>query len=379
METVKRVSDLHDLQGKYVLVRSSLNVPIENDQVTNQFRIARALPTLQHLTKAGARVIVTAHIGREPEESLRPVYDVLSESLDVVWGESLLGESVQAKRGALEDGQVLMLENVRSDWREKANDVTLAEDLAALADMYVDDAFAAAHREHASVVGVPQFLPSYAGINFLLEYEELKRSFKPEDPAIFVLGGAKFETKMPLVEKFLEKYNHVFVGGALAHDIWAARGIEVGRSLRSDVDLSGSPMVNNEKLLLPVDVVVKNEAGNVRTTHVDDVQPDEAIVDAGPETANMLSLYTRGAKTILWNGPLGTYEGGFAEGTEALAKVVAESEAYSIVGGGDTIASIESLGLSGKFGFLSTGGGAMLSFLEHETLPATEALKNCPH
>lgn len=374
METLKKIGDVANLRGKYVLVRSSLNVPISEGEVVNQFRIARAMPTLQLLTEAGARVIVVAHIGREPAETLEPVYEVMKVMLNIVWSPSLVGEEVRVKRNALEDGQVLLLENVRRDPREKVGDITLAEDLASLADIFVQDAFAVAHREHASVVGLPKLLPSYAGVNFIHEYEELKRSMSPEAPSLFVLGGAKFETKMPLVEKFLESYDHVYIGGALTHDILVAKGIEIGTSLRSDVDLTDSPLIDNEKIVLPVDVVVKGPEGT-RTTSVHDVRPEEAILDAGPETINMLALFTRGAKTVLWNGPLGNYEAGFSKATEELAKVVAESDAYSVVGGGDTVASIESLGLDAQFSFLSTGGGAMLAFLEHGTLPAIEALK----
>lgn len=379
MEKIKKIADVaaEALTGKYVLVRASLNVPVEEGRVMNQFRIARALPTLQYLVDAGAKVIVVAHIGREPSVTLKPVFDVLQEYLpNTMWSSQLLGMETQEKRDGLMNGQVLLLENVRSDEREKEGDVALAKELAELADIYVDDAFAAAHREHASVVGVPKFLPSYAGINFALEYEGLKRSFEPEHKALFILGGAKFETKMPLVEKFLENYDHILIGGALANDFFAAKGLNIGRSLRSDIDLSDSPLLKDERILLPIDVVVKGPDG-VRTTTPEDVHDDEFILDSGAGTANMISLYSKGAKTILWNGPMGNYEAGFAAGTEELAKVVADSEAYSIVGGGDTVASIENLGLSNKFGFLSTGGGAMLSFLEHGTLPAIEALENC--
>lgn len=374
MDELKKISDCGDLQGKYVLVRTALNVPVSDGEVVNQYRIARALPTLEFLTKAGARVIVVAHIGRDPEETLKPVYEVLSGMMPVIWSPALLGDEVKRKRDALKDGEVLMLENLRRDPREKVGDMSLAEDLASLADIFVQDAFAVGHREHASVVCLPKLLPSYAGINFVLEYEELKRSLEPEHPSLFILGGAKFETKMPLVEKFLDTYDHIFIGGALAHDMLVAKGKEIGQSLRSEIDLTGSPLLENDKILLPTDVVVKC-GDDTRVTTVDDVRPDEMIMDAGPETSNMLTLFTKGAKTILWNGPLGNYELGFSEGTEFLAKTVAESEAYSVVGGGDTVASIESLGIAGNYGFLSTGGGAMLAFLEHGTLPAIEALK----
>lgn len=374
MHQVKKVSDETNLKGKYVLLRSSLNVPVDAGKVVNQFRIVRAIPTIKHLLDQGARVILIGHIGRDPEETLKPVADVLSEMFPVTWAGLLKGDVVDRMRLELKDGEILMLENLRSDERETSNDVLFAEELAAMADVYVDDAFDAAHRAHTSMVGIPPLLPSYAGINFCMEYEELKRTLKPEHPSLFILGGAKFETKMPLVEKFLNSYDHIFIGGALANDFFKAKGFEVGQSLISDIDLSDSDIITNEKIIIPVDVIVDGPRGK-RTVSPNEVSLDDTILDVGPETINLLSLYTRGAKTILWNGPLGNYEDGFNEGTIAMAKLVAESEAYSVVGGGDTVAAIESLGLSGKFGFMSTGGGAMLEFLEYGTLPAIEALK----
>jgi 3-phosphoglycerate kinase len=374
MHQVKKISDETDLKGKYVLLRSSLNVPVKDGQVVNQFRIVRAVPTIKHLLDQGARVILIGHIGRDPKETLKPVADVLGEMFPVIWAGLLKGDVVDRMRLELKDGEILMLENLRSDERETENNPAFASELAAMADIYVDDAFAAAHREHASVVGVPALIPGYVGINFCMEYEELKRTLKPEHPSLFILGGAKFETKMPLVKKFLNSYDHIFIGGALANDFFKAKGFEVGKSLVSDIDLSDSDFLNNEKIIIPVDVVVDGPDGK-RTVAPDEVTAEETILDAGPETIKLLSLYTRGAKTILWNGPLGNYEEGFADGTESLAKLVAESGAYSVVGGGDTVAAIESLGLSGQFGFMSTGGGAMLEFLEHGTLVAIDALK----
>ena len=374
MHTVKKIAAEMDLKGTYVIVRSSLNVPIEDGEVVNQFRIARALPTLLHLVGAGARVILMAHVGREQSETLRPVYDILQESLPITWSDDLVGETVREKRDQLKDGQVLMLENLRRDPRETENDDEFAAQLASLGDLYVCDAFAVAHREHASIVGIPKHLPAFAGINFLMEYEELRRTIKPEHPSIFILGGAKFDTKLPLVKKFLNTYDHIFIGGALANDFFKAKGFEVGRSLTSAIDLTDSDLLTNEKIILPVDVVVDGAHGR-RTISPEAVEVGETIHDVGPQTINMLALYTKGAKTILWNGPLGNYELKYDAATRALAEQIAHADGYSVVGGGDTVASIETLGLSGDFGFLSTGGGAMLSFLEHGSLPAIEALK----
>lgn len=377
MHQIKKIATENDLAGTYAIVRSSLNVPVENGVVTNQFRIARALPTLLHLSQAGARIILIAHIGRDPKITLKPVFEVLKGSLDIVWCDANSGEKVKECRDALKDGQVLMLENIRNDARETENDDAFAAELASLGDIFVQDAFAAAHREHTSTVGIAKYLPSYAGINFLMEYEELQHAMKPKHPSLFILGGAKFDTKMPLVEKFLNSYDHVFIGGALAHDFFKAKGLEIGGSLSSDIDLTKSSLIDHPKILLPVDVVVRRGDRSVVVTP-ECVQSGDVIFDAGPQTINLLSLYAQGAKTILWNGPLGNYEHGYEEATVALAKLVAASDAYSVVGGGDTVASIESLGLSADFGFLSTGGGAMLHFLEHGTMPAIEALKKCP-
>lgn len=371
---LRSISEVTDLQGKTVLVRSSLNVPLQDGRVTNEFRIRRALPTLEHLTAMGARVIVIAHIGREPELSLRPVAEVLHGYLDCRFVPALIGAEVDAARAALQPGQVLLLENVRSDEREVANDQVFAQILAAYADIYVNDAFAVSHREQASVVGISRYLPHYAGLTFMNEYEALQKTFTPASPSLFILGGAKFETKIPLVEKFIDTYDHVFMGGALANDVLKAHGFPVGRSLVSPVDLSTKPFIQSEKLVVPTDVVVESDRGR-RITIPQDVQPDEAILDVGPETVERLRLFVLGALSVLWNGPLGNYEAGFTEATERLAQVIADSEAYSVVGGGDTVAAIESLNLNDRYGFLSTAGGAMLHFLEHQTTPGIEALQ----
>jgi len=376
--TLPAISEAGDLKGKYVLVRSSFNVPIENGEIRNHFRVIRSLPTLEYLVREGARVIVCSHLGREKENTLEPIYEYLKQSLKttVVFSPEVVGSVSKNLRDQLEDGHVLVLENVRRDPRETQNDADFARNLADLADVFVNDAFESSHRDHASLSAVTQFLPSYFGSNFINEYTELSKAELPEHPSLFILGGAKFETKMPLVEKFLELYDHVIISGALANDFYKARGFEVGRSLVSDMDLSNNPMVNHPKIILPSDVIVTNEKGEARTTIVEDVQPNEAIMDAGPNTIDTIELFSRNAKTILWNGPLGNYEAGFSDQTLACAKMLAESPAYTLVGGGDTTAAIESLSNYDKYTFVSTAGGAMLTFLELGTLPAIEVVMN---
>ena len=367
------VCSLNELAGKYVFVRTSLNVPVKDGVVVNQFRLMRGLPTINLLRSKGARVIMCSHIGDDGTDSLEPVYNVLKEHMPLRFSPEVVGSKTSALRDELQNGEVLLLENVRKDPREKKNDADFARALADLADIFVMEDFPAAHREHASVVGVPVFLPSYIGMNFKHELDELTRALEPKSPALFLLGGAKFDTKMPLVEKFLELYDHVFIGGALANDLLKAKGYEVGTSLVSDISLVDSPLLQHSKLLMPIDVTVDGPQGR-RVCAPDAVGKDEAILDSGPETTIMLAALISNAKTILWNGPFGNYERGFEEETVATAKLIAASSAYSVLGGGDTIAAIESLGVQEKFSFLSTAGGAMLTFLELGTLPAIEAI-----
>jgi phosphoglycerate kinase len=246
--------------------------------------------------------------------------------------------------------------------------------LANQADIYVNDAFDNIHREHASMVTVPKLLPAYAGITLMEEVTQLQKCMNPVSPSLLVLGGAKFETKMPLVEKYLALYDNVFVTGALLNDVLKAQGYEVGASLVSDISLEGAAFLSNEKLIHAVDVVVQSERGT-RTCLVSEIAPDEKVVDMGEGTMMTLAPYIIDAKTILWNGPLGLYESGAEGSTHILAKMIALSDSFSVLGGGDTVAAVEDLGLNEKFGFVSIGGGAMLTLLEHGTTPALEALE----
>lgn len=370
----RTLADMSDIRGRRVLVRASLNVPLTTEGVRDDFRIAAACETIQYLVARGARVILLAHIGRDPEESLEPVYAALAERVVTRWAGGLLGEDVRAAAHALMDGEVLMLENVRSDPREVENDAGFARELAALGEYYVNDAFADSHRTHASIVALAGELPAYAGLLFEREYRELSRASTPEHPALFMLGGAKFETKLPLVSAYVERYEHVFIGGAIANDFLKAKGYPVGRSLVSDVDLVGSPLLSNPRILIPQDVVVAGPTGRSAKA-LEAVLPDESILDVGPETVAALAPVIAAAKTILWNGPVGNYENGYVEGTNALAELVAAASGTTIVGGGDTLAALEATGRIEKFDFVSTAGGAMLEFLEKGTLPGIESLR----
>jgi len=369
----RRIIDVTDLEGVFVVLRTPMNVPIVDGVVQNQFRITRALATINFLVRHNARVILVGHVG-DGTPSTEPVAKLLEQYLPkVTFCPEVVGDVATRMRSELKDGEVLVLENVRRDPREKKNDVAFAKELAALGDVYVNDAFADSHREHASIAAIAQFLPSYVGMNFMHEYTELMQMRSPKLPGLFLLGGAKFDTKLPLVEQFLEVYDHVFIGGALANDFFKAKGYEVGDSLVSDIDLSESPLLVHPKLLLPVDVVV-SDGETTRVCAPDAVHRHEKIYDMGPASLELIKPLIAGAATILWNGPFGNYEAGFDEYTMKTASAIADASAYTVVGGGDTVASIESMGRQEQFAFLSTAGGAMLTFLETGTLVGIDAI-----
>lgn len=360
-------------RGKRILVRLDLNVPIAHGKVLDDFRIRKSLPTLKFLVEQGAKIIAISHIGRDAHDTLLPVAARLGEML----GEEVaFGERSSSSR-------VTLLENLRRDPREEANDEEFARELAAHGDIFVNDAFSASHRKHASIVGVPKFLPSYAGIQFALEIENLSRAFTPEHPFLFILGGAKFETKLPFLQKFTELADGVFVGGALANDILRAGGFKIGKSVaEKNPPEYLSMLASNAKLLQIKDVFVEsgeNEEKKVEAKKKDAVLQDDVIVDMGPETTAGIISAIRNAKFVLMNGPLGWYERGFSKATSEVLEAIAArsgqgSDFVSILGGGDTVALIDRAGIEDKFTFVSTGGGAMLDYLVDGELPGITAL-----
>lgn len=358
---MRTVRDIKVFRNIPILMRAALNVPVAGGKVVNEYRLRRALPTIRFLAERGARIVLISHLGEQGTETLAPVARALGE---LIPGVSFFGETIgERARAAVRDlapGGVLVLENLRRNRGERANSRIFAEELAALADIFVEDCFDTCHRPHASIVGVPKLLPSYAG--FLLEEEarELSRALTPKRPALAVIGGVKFSTKEAVLTILLKNYDKVFVGGALANDFLKASGREVGKSFVSEAANSDDikMILANPKLVLPIDSIIKNEV----------------ILDHGPGTIALLADLAQKAKTILWNGPLGNYENGFTGATEGFARAVATSDAYSVVGGGDTVAAIEGLGLLPQFSFVSTGGGAMLQFLAKGTLPGITIL-----
>jgi len=376
---IRTVRDIPSLSGSTVLLRAPLNEPVENGKITSDFRLRRMLPTVNFLTKAGAKVIICGHIGRAPIETLYPVYKALATRIqNISFSSEIIGEAVHDEVSKLSNGDVLMLENLRRNSGEKENDKTFAQSLASLADIFVQDAFDTCHRMHASIVGVPKLLPSYAGLLLDEEISALSGARSPEHSALAIIGGAKFETKEPVIKTLLDLYDNVAVGGALANDFLSAEGYAMGKSKVSDSNLESiQTLIKNNKLVLPSDVIVAKEnedATKKEVRELDAVGVDEGVYDVGPKTRLTLASLARDAKTILWNGPLGYYEKGFTDGDTEIAYAISESNAHSIVGGGDTIAAIEKLGLSEKFSFVSTGGGAMLDFLAEGTLVGIKAL-----
>ena len=371
---MKNITEAKDLKGKKVLLRLDLNVPVKDGEVLNDFRIKKILPTIDFLKEHGAKIIIISHIVREKTETFKPVFNYLKKIMDIVFVSDVLNDDASAVVNNMKDGDIVMIENLRQHEGEKNNDESFSKQIARLGDIYVNEAFANSHRSHSSIVGIPQFLPSYSGILFQKEIQALSESFKPQSPFLFIIGGNKLKTKLSLIEKMAKIADNVFVGGALANDFFKAKGLNVGTSFISDEPVDLSNLIKNEKIILPVDVVVKNEKGDVQTKKPTDVLSGEKILDAGDDTVSQLLKLVNDSKFVLFNGPLGDYEKGFGKPTAELIRIIGNSDVNSIVGGGDTTAIISNLGIEDQFTFVSTGGGAMLDFLLNETLPGIKAL-----
>ena len=378
-----------DVAGKRVLVREDLNVPMAGGTIADDSRVRAAAPTLAHLARRGARVIVMSHLGRpkdrEPELSLKPIVPDLARRVgrDVRFAEDCVGEPATSAVDTLQSGQLLLLENVRYHKEDEANDAGFARRLAALGDLFVNDAFAASHRAHASVVGVAAYLPAFAGELMEAELRALRQALdNPRRPMVALVGGAKVSTKVGVLRNLLQKVDSLLIGGAMANTFFKARGWPTGSGLVEDTALKEAREVAAEagdKLVLPVDVVCarKMEAGEaLRIMEADKVEPGWMALDIGPRSISLFNQKVRGAGTVIWNGPVGVAEiKDFGDGTKAVGEAIAASGAYTLVGGGDTVAAIESLGLAGRFSHVSTGGGATLEYLEGKELPGIAILK----
>lgn len=390
----KTVRDI-DVKGKKVLVRCDFNVPMDEDKnITDNRRIVAALDTIKYLLEQNCKVILCSHLGRpkgevNPKYSLAPVAKELSRLLgkEVKLAEDVVGESAKALTSNMSEGEIVLLENVRYEAGEEKNDEELSKKFASLAEGYVNDAFGTAHRAHSSTTGVASFLPAVSG--FLIE-KELKflgsALENPERPFVAILGGAKVSDKIGVIDNLLEKVDTLIIGGGMAYTFFKAMGYEVGKSLCEvdKLDLAKSLMekakAKGVKLMLPVDNRVGKEFSNdteSKFVNSTEIPADWEGLDIGPKTIEMYSEELRNAKTVVWNGPLGAFEmEQFAEGTNSIARILADVEATTIVGGGDSAAAVEKVGLADKFTHISTGGGASLEFLEGKKLPGIEALQD---
>ena len=385
-----------DPHGKKVFVRVDFNVPMdENQHITNDTRIRATLPTIQHLLNAGAAVILACHVGRptearEPQFSTRPIVARLEECLGqpVKWAPDCVGPEAEKAAADLKPGEVLLLENLRYHKAEKKNDPEFAKQLASLADIAVDDAFGVAHRAHASNVGITAYLETVAGFLMEKEINYIGKTLEnPKRPFVAIIGGAKVSDKIGVIENMIDKVDTIIIGGGMAHTFDASKGYPIGDSLceRDKIDLAKELLEKAEKkgvkVVLPVDVVIADKFSadaNTKTVDVDKVPDGWQALDSGAKTSEEYVNALKGAKTVIWNGPMGVFEfDAFAKGTEAVARAVAQATkegAVSIVGGGDSIAALKKTGLSEKISHISTGGGATLELLEGKVLPGIAAL-----
>ncbi|MCF7865542.1 MAG: phosphoglycerate kinase [Candidatus Pacebacteria bacterium] len=401
-----------ELKGKRVIVRCDFNIQVFGGKILDDLRIRKTLPTISYLRNAGAKIILISHIESKDGTGLKPVCEYMNETYAKECGVVMFVSDFQSENmpnimANMKDGEIAMFENLRIDSREKNNDIEFAKLLASYADIYVNDAFAVSHRAHASVVSLPSLFPNarFAGVQLMSELDHLKITFDAPHPFVFILGGAKFETKLPLIQKFAQA-DSILLGGALLNDILKAKGYNVGKSLvSSGMDASGTkidfaPIISNPKLIIPDDVVVAGPiegdvTGAIGTSVklITEIGDEDAIMDVGPSMNGKLADVLKDAKFILWNGPMGNYEKGFKDQTIAMAKLVTsvcERGVEAVLGGGDTTAAMAELDLDDKENsseessmnsgvsamFISTGGGAMLEYLLNETLPGVEALKN---
>ena len=368
MRPFKIISEISEnLAGKKVLVRVDFNIP--DDSKPPHPRIIRALPTIVFLRGLGAKIILVSHRDKAGE-SLQRAYEQFSKLVPSIFVDDFTSVAGKKSLETLQNGEVALLENIRRFLGEEKNDLNFAKTLASLADVYVNEAFSVSHRKHASIVGVPKILPGYAGTLFANEFDNLLKAISPEHLALAIVGGAKFSTKLPVLNKFLETFDNVFIGGALMNSFFRAKNYEIGNSVYENPTPELVRLLKNPKLILPIDVVLEDKS----VVGSDAVKQNQKILDVGPESIENLKPLIGKSKMIVWNGPLGEYEKGFLESTLALAKEIVTSSTYTIVGGGDTIAVLP-IDLQKKFSFVSMAGGAMLDFIALGTLPGIEALK----
>jgi phosphoglycerate kinase len=368
MSTVRHVREKNFVGGEKVFLRLDLNLPMDGHTIVDDYRLKRSSKTLDYLRNKKVKTLIVSHT-ENTEKTLRPVYEHMKNFWSVLFAENL--KDAKAKLDSINPGEFVLLENIRNDEGEIKNSDEFADDLSAGMTVYVNDAFSVSHRDHASISKVAKRLDSYGGFLFMEEIEALSVALSPEPESLFILGGAKFSTKLPLLEKILKLYGKVFVGGALANHMLHAQGYSFDTSRYGENLPDITSIARHQNLRLPIDVVCRS--GEEKA--VEDVLKTDEVVDCGKRTIELLDQLLGGANFVVWNGPLGLYEDGFSKGTQSLINVMAHRNSKSIVGGGDTVYLINKNHQSQSFGFISTAGGAMLDFLSNGTLPGIEALK----
>ena len=354
---MRSIKQIKNLKGKKVIVLVDFNVPIKNGKILDDFRIQKALPTIKFLEKRGAKITLITHLGKDGSENLKPVINYFF------------------KISKCSKSRVSFFDNIRKFPGEVKNDTSFAKKLSKLGDIYVNEGFSVSHRAHTSVVGLPKLLPNYVGFQFKKEVENLSKVIKNlRHPFLFIAGGAKFSTKMPLIRKYLKLADYVFVGGALSNDFLKTQGYEIGKSLIDSTNYNLKVLLKNKKLILPEDVIVKSDSKLINKK-VDEVKKSETILDIGNRSMKSLTRLIKKSKLILWNGPLGKYEYSGTKSTQKILRLVSKSKAVSIIGGGEIVSLISTMKLEDKFTFVSTGGGATLEYLAKGTLPGIKVLK----
>jgi phosphoglycerate kinase len=388
---LEKIED-QNFKGKRIFLRVDFNVPVEDGKATDITRIEKTLPTIELLLSKGARLVIGSHLGRpkggpDPKYSMKPVFDAFQSLVKtkVTFSEQVIGPEAVAKSKALADGEILLLENLRFHKEEEENEKAFCKKLAELADVYVNDAFGAAHRAHASTEGIAQLLPCFAGLLMRKEIEMLGSLIvKPQRPFVAIIGGSKVSSKIAILKNLIDKVDHILIGGGMAYTFLRSRAVPIGKSLFEKefeseafqiIDRAG---VQGIDLQIPVDhIIADNFDANAKTKTVDKMGIIDGWMgmDIGPKTIDNYTKVIKNAKTILWNGPMGVFEmEKFAKGTMEIAKAISKSSAKSVVGGGDSIAAINKAGVADKITHISTGGGASLEFLEGKTLPGVACL-----